>query len=68
MKNNKFTNIPPLVENYVTVQDPLQKRNIFNDFFASKSSLNSPNYPAPNLNSINTSPIEIAKCIQNIKQ
>ena len=77
MKNNKFTNIPPLVENDVTVQDPLQKSNIFNDFFASKSSVNNPNDPAPNLqrregvsslNSINTSPIEVAKFIRNIKK
>ena len=43
MKNNKFMNVPPLDENNCTVQDPVQKRNLFNDFFASKSSVNNPN-------------------------
>ena len=77
MKNNKFTNVPPLVENDITVQDPSQQSNIFNEFFASKSSVNNPNDPAPNLqqkegvsslNSLNTSPIEVAKFIRNIKK
>ena len=77
MKNNKFSTIPPLVENDITVQDPLQKSNIFNTFFASKSTV--PNFqdPAPHLDrkdgvssldSLNTSPIEIAKLIRNIKK
>ena len=35
MKNNKFCKVPPLVENNVTVQDPLEQSNIFNNFFAS---------------------------------
>ena len=30
MKNNKFSNIPPLVENNVTVNDPSEQSNIFN--------------------------------------
>ena len=77
MKNNKFTNIPPLVENDITVQDPLKQSNIFNDLFASKSSVNNPNDPVPNLhrkegipslNCINTSPIEVAKIMRNIKK
>ena len=77
MKNTKFSTIPPLVENDTTVQDPLQKSNIFNTFFASKSTV--PNFqdPAPHLDrkdgvssldSLNTSPIEIAKLIRNIKK
>ena len=49
MKNNKFSNIPPLVENNVTVQDPLAQSNIFNNFFASKSTVHDPNDPVPNL-------------------
>ena len=40
MKNNKFTNVPPLVDNNITVQDPTKQSNIFNDFFASKSTVN----------------------------
>ena len=77
MKNNKFSAVPPLVENDITVQDPLEQSNIFNSFFASKSSVNDPNDPAPNLhqkegvsslNAINTSPIEVAKFIRNIKK
>jgi hypothetical protein len=77
MKNNKFSTIPPLVENDITVQDPLQKSNIFNTFFASKSTV--PNFQdqaphldrkdgVPSLDSMNTSPIEIVKLIRNIKQ
>jgi hypothetical protein len=77
IKNNKFTKVPPLIENDETVQDPLQQSNIFNDFFASKSSVNNPNDPPPNLerkegipslDAINTSPIEVAKFIRNIKK
>ena len=77
MKNNKFTNVPPLVENNITVQDPTQQSNIFNNFFASKSTVKNLDDPIPFLqqkegvhllNSINTSPIEVAKFIRNIKK
>ena len=77
MKNNKFSNIPPLVENNVTVQDPSEQSNIFNTFFASKSTVQSPNDPVPNLQRkegvpsldvLNTSPLEVAKIIRNIKK
>ena len=77
MKNNKFSAVPPLVENDLTIQDPLEQSNIFNSFFSSKSSVNNPNDPVPNLerkegvsslNAINTSPIEVAKFIRNIKK
>ena len=77
MKNNKFSTIPPLVENDITVQDPLQKSNIFNTFFASKSTVHNFDDPAPylvrkdgipSLDKLNTSPIEIAKLIRNIKK
>ena len=33
MKNNKFSNVPPLIENNETIQDPLRQSNIFNKFF-----------------------------------
>ena len=39
MKNGKFSNTPPLVENDITIEDPLQKSNIFNTFFASLSTV-----------------------------
>ena len=77
MKNSKFSNTPPLVEDDKVINDPHEKSNIFNKFFASKSSV--PNYddPAPNLqkreeipslNSINTSPFELSKIIRNLKK
>ena len=77
MKNSKFSNIPPLVENDRTVQDPLEQSNIFNTFFASKSTVQNPDDPAPNLprkervsnlNALNTSPLEVSKIIRNIKK
>ena len=77
MKNNKFTNVPPLVDNNITVQDPTKQSNIFNNFFASKSTVNDMDDPIPFLqqkegiqiiNSINTSPIEVARFIRNIKR
>ena len=77
MKNNKFTSIPPLIENDLTVQDPTQKSNIFNDFFASKSSVKNSDDPIPILQKkegvsplgvLNTSPIEVAKFARHIKK
>ena len=47
MKNNKFTSIPPLIENGLTVQDPFQKSSIFNDFFASISFVKNSGDPIP---------------------
>ena len=49
MKNNKFSNIPPLVENNITVQDPLDQSNIFNKHFAAKSTVHNSDDPVPNL-------------------
>ena len=40
MKNNKFSPTPPLVENNKIVNDPAEKCEIFNTFFASKSTVN----------------------------
>ena len=77
MKNNKFSSIPPLIENDLTVQDPIQKSNIFNEFFASKSSVKNSEDPipilekkqgVPPLNVLNTSPIEVAKFARHIKK
>ena len=49
MKNNKFSNIPPLVENNITIQDPLEQSNIFNKHFAAKATVPNANDPVPNL-------------------
>ena len=49
MKNNKFSNTPPLVENDKVINDPYEKSNIFNTFLASKSSVPEHNDPAPTL-------------------
>ena len=77
MKNNKFINVPPLIENDSTIQDTEQKSNIFNDFFASKASVKNPDDPIPilermtnvsSLSVLNTSPIEVAKFARTIKK
>ena len=66
-----------MVENDTVVNDSYEKSNIFNTFFASKSTVPNPNDPAPNLeqkedipllSSLNTSPFEIAKLIRNLKK
>ena len=76
MKNSKFCSTPPLVENDKVIDDPYEKSNIFNTFFASNSSVPNFNDPAPNLqkredisslNSVNTSPFEISKIVRNLK-
>ena len=77
MKNNKFSNIPPLVENNSTIQDPLQKSNFFNKYFSSKSTVENPDDPVPNLtrkegvsilNVLSTSPLDVAKIIRSTKK
>ena len=77
MKNNKFSNIPPLVENGSTIKGPSQQSNIFNKYFSSKSTVQNPNDPVPNLtrkegvsimSALNTSPLEVAKILRNIKK
>ena len=77
MKNEKISDTPPLVENEITINDAFEKSNLFNNFFASKSTVKNYKDPAPNLvpleniptlRNINTSPIEVAKLIRNIKK
>ena len=77
MKNNKCNSTPPLIENENIINDPKEKSNIFNSFFASKSTVPNANDPAPNLaqkegistlSSLNTSPLEVAKMIRNLKK
>ena len=66
-----------MVENDKTINDSLEKSNIFNNFFASKATVKNYNDAAPHLDpledisylsSVNTSPIEIAKLVRNIKK
>ena len=78
MKNNKISRIPPIIENEQVITDPQKKADIFNSFFASKSSVKNAQDPAPdlpprddifeNLSNINTSPIEVAKLCRDIKK
>ena len=78
MKNNKVSHIPPIIEKDKVITDPKEKADVFNNFFASKSSVQGANDPPPvfppnenifeKLSSINTSPIEVAKLCRNIKK
>ena len=76
LKNNKSSSVPPLIENDKTITDPKQKSDILNEFFSSKATVpgNDDAPPALNkipvlsdFNQINTSNIEVAKIIRNIK-
>ena len=77
MKNQKQSVIPPLIENDEVINDSQTKADIFNDLFTSKATVSGMNDPVPNLpeknnifsslTKINTSPIEVAKIIRNLK-
>ena len=49
MKSNKISSIPPIIEDNQVVTDPQQKADIFNNFFASKLSVQNPQDSAPSL-------------------
>ena len=77
MKNSNFIHTTPLVENEQTINDPQEKSNIFNNFFTSKANVENPEEEPPNLeklpgieslSSINTSPIEVARILRQIKK
>jgi hypothetical protein len=77
MKNNKFSPTPPLLENNVTINEPQQKSELFNTFFASKSNVQGANddppnlqrlVNVPNLDNINTSPLEVGKFIRGLNK
>ena len=78
MKNQKHSAIPPLIENEQVVNDPQTKSNLFNDLFASKSTVTGSQDTVPplprkddifsSLTKINTSPIEVAEIIRKIKK
>ena len=77
MKNNKVSNIPPLIDNNCTITDPTNKANLLNSHFAAKSTVTSPTDIPPQLTKhdvlsdlsvINTSSIEVSKIIRSIKK
>ena len=73
LKNNKISSTPPIIENEHIINDPKEKSNVFNNYFASKSRVPNFDDPVPHLpirdglnklNMLNTSPIEVAKIIR----
>ena len=78
MKNNKVSEIPPIIDNDKVIKDSKQKSDIFNSFFAEKATVAGADDPAPELPPkedifeklaiINTSPIEVAKLCRDIKK
>ena len=78
MKNQKNSLIPPLIENNDVINDSQTKSNLFNDLFVSKAKVSGNNDPVPELparddilssfSHLNTSPLEVAKIIRNLKK
>ena len=74
MNNQKFSSVASLVEGGNKVDDPLQKSNILNNHFASKSTIHGSDDHVPilplkdNVPLFDTSPLETAKIIRALKQ
>ena len=78
MKNQKGSNIPPLIQNGHVINDPKSKSEQLNDIFISKATVPGYDDPVPdleplnfinsNLSAINTSPIEVSKVLRQLKQ
>ena len=77
MKNHKSATTPPLIEDENIIIDSKEKSNLFNNFFASKSTVQNfddlppqlePTDGINNLEVLNTSPIEVAKIIRLLKK
>ena len=77
MKNQKYSSISSLIDNGTTTDDPLQKAELLNKTFSSKSTVKNSDDDVPHLEKkehipsfdmINTSPFEIAKIIRGLKQ
>ena len=77
MNNQKFSSVASLIEGGKTIDNPLQKSNILNNHFATKSSVPGAEEDVPFLevkgnlplfDTINTSPLETAKIIKALKQ
>ena len=78
MKNQKVSNIPPLIQNDTVINDPKTKSEHLNNIFVSKASVHGSDDPVPHLDpidsissslsSINTSPIEVSKVLRQLKK
>ena len=77
MHNEKYCSVPTLIEDNETINDTKTKCDLLNQHFASKSTVPNPNQTVPDLdpictkdklNTINTSPIEVAKLIRLTKK
>jgi hypothetical protein len=77
MKNQKVSNIPPLIENNCTVTDPDKKANLLNKHFANISTVTGAADDPPildkkevqsDLSNLFTSPIEVAQIIRTMKK
>ena len=78
MKNQKTSNIPPLLHNGEIVNDPKIQSELFNNHFVSKATVPGSDDPVPflkpndsitcPLSSINTSPIEVSKILRQLKK
>jgi hypothetical protein len=77
MNTQKYSSIPPLIENGEILNDAKKKADVLNEHFATKSTVNDPNSEVPNLDPIPvnykvsriyTSPIEVARLIRITKQ
>ena len=77
MNNGKYSTIASLIENGKVIENPTGKSEILNTFFANKASVQGADDDVPHLDKIqnvpefdkiNTSPIEVAKLIRNLKQ
>ena len=74
LNNQKFSSIPPLLENGLIINDPEQKGNILNQHFAKKSTVPGSDDEVPlleqkhcfsNFSNITTSPLQTAKIIRS---
>ena len=76
MKNQKASNIPPLIENGNVINDPKSKSEYLNNLFVSKATVPGSDDPVPllepldsihsSMTSINTSPIEVSKILMQL--
>ena len=76
MKNQKTSNIPPLIQGNTVINDAKIKSEHLNDLFVSKATVQGSEDPVPeldpidsiscSLSSINTSPIEVSKILRQL--
>ena len=78
MKNQKNSNIPPLIQNGEVINDSKLKSEQLNDLFVAKATVNCPQDDVPflaqkdsitsSLSNINNSPIEASKVLRQLKK